>query len=63
MDNPTQGSSAEALHDKGKGTGSQTSADFVNKGTPAKALATLEDTTNPEVSKTASQALRDGLVK
>ncbi len=57
----TQG--AEALHEKGKGNGSQTTPDFVNKGTPEKPLATLADTTNPEVSKAASQALRDGLSK
>jgi hypothetical protein len=55
--------SAESLHDKGKGKGSQTSPDFVNKGTPTKPLAKLEDTTNPEVSKSASQALRDNLSK
>lgn len=53
----------EDLHNVGQGSGSKTTPTFVNKGTPEKPLATLASTTNPEVSKAASQALRDGLSK
>lgn len=51
----------ESLHDMSKQTSSPTTGNFVNPGTPAEALATMESTTNPEISKQKSEALRANL--
>jgi hypothetical protein len=54
---------AESLHEVGKGKASPTAPAFVNAGTPAAPLVTMETSkTNPEVSKEASSALQANLV-
>ena len=53
---------AEDLHDVGKGTKSPTTPAFVNPGTPA-GFVKLEDLTDPEISKSATEKIRSGLIK
>lgn len=60
MQNDTK--NAEDLHNVGQGTKSPTKPEFWN-GSNANPMVTLNDLTNPEVSKSATDKLRSSLIK
>lgn len=53
----------EDLHNIADKTASPTDGSFVNKGTSAQALASLDNLTSPELSKERSQTFRDTVLK
>lgn len=66
MENPDRVQGAgnpEALHDISKILTAATGPGFVNPGTPAAPLVTMEQLINPETSRDASTALTQGLIK